>query len=62
VNAKQSYRDQPNTTSTEYTDFGKIKHFCSHGNVCFQMYSCPVTSLHGTLFKGPSQVVSLGQR
>jgi hypothetical protein len=60
---KQSYPDQPNTTSTEYSDTGKItNHFCSHGNVCFQKYSCPVTSLHGTLFKGPGQVVSLGQR
>jgi hypothetical protein len=63
LNTKLSYPDQPNTTSTEHPYNGKTtNHFCSHGNVCFQMYSCPVTSLHGTLFKGPGQVVSLGQR
>jgi hypothetical protein len=63
LNADQSYPDQPNTTSTEYPYNGKItKYFSSHGNICFQKYNCPVTSLHGTLFKGPGQVVSLGQR
>jgi hypothetical protein len=63
LNAKQSYPDQPNTTSTEYHYAGKItKHFCSHGNIYFQKYNCPVTSLHGTLFKGPGKVVSLGKR